>query len=65
MQVKPRAHLDPASRETLAHTLAREYATASVRELADRHGLSYGRAYRLIRSTGTPMRGRGPRLRDE
>ena len=40
---------------------ARYVAGASIRDLADRYGRSYGFIHRIISESGTPMRGRGGR----
>lgn len=62
MQVKPRAHLTGDERATLGQTLAGEYAAgATVRQIASVRGISFGRAYRLLREAGCQMGPRGRR----
>ncbi|MFD3978350.1 helix-turn-helix domain-containing protein [Streptomyces griseus] len=54
--VKSRVRLKGAEREEMASTLVKSYATASVRELAVRHGLSLGLTQTLLREGGAEIR---------
>lgn len=60
MQVTPRAHISPDVRAQLQKILAQEYrAGATVRMIASRHGMSYGRANRILSEAGVDKRARG------
>ncbi|MEU6628359.1 helix-turn-helix domain-containing protein [Streptomyces parvus] len=56
---KTRTRLKGAAREELASTLAKGYANASVRQLAVRHGLSFGLTQTLLREGGAEIRPKG------
>lgn len=65
MQIKPHSHLAPDTRAVLAATFVAQYrAGHSVRWIAANAGLSYGRVYRLLRSSGVILRKRGAPRRD-
>lgn len=52
--------LDPEEHKRLSVVLVAEYsAGTSLRPLAAKHNLSYGRAYRILKEAGTDMRPRG------
>jgi Mor family transcriptional regulator len=54
------SRLEREERSQLSATLVREYeAGISVRSLAVKHQISYGRAYRILKETGICMRPRG------
>ena len=54
-----RAQLTGIKRFTLARDITARYvAGASVRDLADHHGRSYGFVHRIVFESGTPMRNR-------
>ena len=59
------ARVTGEAREELARSLAGEYrAGASIRELADSTGRSYGFIHRMLTDAGVPLRGRGGATRD-
>ena len=54
------ARVTGAARTKLAAKLARQYAKgASIRELAEAHGRSYGSVHRMLSESGVTLRGRG------
>lgn len=61
-RVTYRPRMNPEQRAHTADRLRQEYEQGtSVRGVADRAGLSYGTAYRLLLAAGTELRDRGSR----
>lgn len=57
--------ISSAERQTLSEDLTREYlAGASIRELAELSGKSYGFVHRLLCEAEVPLRGRGGATRN-
>lgn len=54
------ARITDAARSKLAAELSKKYKKgASIRELADEHGRSYGFVHRVLSESGVALRGRG------
>jgi len=59
-EIKKGARITGVSREKLAAQVTKKYeGGASIRELAESTGRSYGFVHRLLRESGATMRGRG------
>lgn len=54
------ARVTGSAREKLAEEVTKHYVKGrSIRELADKHGRSYGFVHRLLAESGVALRGRG------